>query len=331
MKLLFFVEQPYSFPILKPIQEECDKLGIEVAWFLYRLPESWLDSSDQVVRSTAEVKRFNPTAVVCPGNWVPFYWPGIKVQVFHGFGIEKKGHFRIRGFFDLYCTHGPITTEWYQREQSRSPHFRVVETGWPKLDHYDVTQSLMTQQKQQYRLLYAPTFSPSLTSTKDLFEPLAELAKRDDMDVVLKFHPMMARSIVQKYQDHKELLPFSGENDLCREILKADLVISDTSSAIVESMYFGKPVITYRTLKPSDHIYNIQSPNELEKAVEYCLENYQRQQKKGFDYVKKMHPYQDRRSSARVISAIKTFSKDGLAQLPVNVLRKLKVLLKNVK
>lgn len=46
--------------------------------------------------------------VLCPGNFVDFRLPGIKVELFHGIGIEKPSHYKIRRFFDLYLTSGPV-------------------------------------------------------------------------------------------------------------------------------------------------------------------------------------------------------------------------------
>src|SRR5262249_48392875 len=85
-----------------------------------------------------EVRAFAPDSVLCAANVVPPFFPGLKVQLFHGFSVDKRsherGHFRVRGLFDLYCTQGPDTTEPFRALAERLGHFKVVETGWPKLD-----------------------------------------------------------------------------------------------------------------------------------------------------------------------------------------------------
>ena len=57
-----------------------------------------------MLKSSEQVKFFSPDAIIVPGNVVPDFWPGIKVQIFHGLCEEKIGHYDITGFFDLYCT-----------------------------------------------------------------------------------------------------------------------------------------------------------------------------------------------------------------------------------
>ncbi len=97
--------QSYSFDILRPIQAEILRRGHQVAWFIAgsEVTEKQLKPDEIRLKTVAEVKAFNPIAVFVPGNIVPDFFPGAKVQVFHGLEYKKQGHFDIRGFFDLYC------------------------------------------------------------------------------------------------------------------------------------------------------------------------------------------------------------------------------------
>ena len=135
---LFYVTLSYSYSILRPIETELVKRGHAVAWFVRKDTEAekYIRPSDNVLRTVADVEKFNSDAVLVPGNSVPSFFPGVKVQVFHGFDSGKKDKFKIRGYFDLYCTQGPITTEGFkaQRRTVKKPTFDVVETGWSKLD-----------------------------------------------------------------------------------------------------------------------------------------------------------------------------------------------------
>ncbi|WP_394169180.1 CDP-glycerol glycerophosphotransferase family protein [Saccharospirillum alexandrii] len=328
-KLLFFVEQPYSFPILRPLEAAAKARGIEVRWFLYDLPASYLTPEEHRLPDTAAVNDYNPDAVICPGNWVPYFWPGHKIQVFHGFGIDKKGHFNIRGFFDLYCTHGPLTTSRFKAAEPKYGYFRSVETGWPKMDPYAAAVDTRTAITAPPRVLYAPTFSPSLTSTYALLEPLRELTKAGNADITVKFHPMMAEEQVTTYKaaqnDHFRVVE---NTDLLPALQQADIVLSDTSSVVAESLCIGKPVITLNTLHPGPYVLNITEPGELANAIHTCTEHYSERKDAGKAYADQMHPYQDGKSSDRVLDAIDNHLKEGhkgLKKLPFNWLRKRKV------
>ncbi|MHC4377266.1 MAG: CDP-glycerol--glycerophosphate glycerophosphotransferase, partial [Planctomycetota bacterium] len=199
-RFLFYIEQPYSYSILRPLQEEIRSRGDSAAWFLAgkHVSRDQLKSDELHLESVRAVREFDPQAVFVPGNVVPDFFPGLKVQVFHGLEWKKKGHFAIRGFFDLYCTHGPITTERFDQLAERHRSFRVIETGWPKLDPYlgqpeDGASTPPT-------VVYAPTFSPSLSSASALLPELTRLARAGRFRFQVKFHPKMERSVVEAYR-----------------------------------------------------------------------------------------------------------------------------------
>jgi hypothetical protein len=79
-RYLFFVNNNYCYPILKPLQVEILKRGGAVNWFVLETSTSQLSTGDVVLQTTKDVFRFNPDAVITPGNWLPYYFPGKKVQ-----------------------------------------------------------------------------------------------------------------------------------------------------------------------------------------------------------------------------------------------------------
>jgi len=110
LKYLFFVTKPYSFSILEPIDQFINKSNIgEIAWFTASTAKEIIPNG-KLLKTTEDVMAFNPDAVLVPGNIVPNYWPGIKVQIFHGIDDEVKGFYNINDKFDLYCTHGQEST-----------------------------------------------------------------------------------------------------------------------------------------------------------------------------------------------------------------------------
>lgn len=329
LRYLLFAELSYAFEILRPLQAAARRRGAEVAWFLNGPDAAQLRPDETLLRSVREVQAYAPDAVLVPGNEVPPFFPGLKVQVFHGLGIEKKGHFRIRGMFDLFCTFGPLTTGPFEQLARKHGWFKVVETGWPKMDPlFDQAAGQATGRPALARILYAPTFSPSLTSTPALAATIGRLAASRPWQWTVKFHPKMApehaapvraiRSDRLRVADDTQLLP------LLRE---ADVMLTDTSSAAAEFMLLGKPVVALRNRAPGPHLVNITDPAELEGALAAALEGRDPSAAAREHYARQMHPYRDGRSSERVLDAVEAMlagGRRGLRRKPLSLLRRLK-------
>ncbi|MEJ6474506.1 CDP-glycerol glycerophosphotransferase family protein [Pseudoalteromonas piscicida] len=323
---LFYVEQPYSFAILRPIQEAIRANGDVVKWFLKgnEVSSNSLRDDELELTRVEEVKAFNPRAVFVPGNVVPDFFPGAKVQVFHGLEYKKKGHFGIRGFFDLYCTHGPLTTAPFNQLAEKHGYFSVIETGWPKLDPYfDYTKC----DNKKPVLLYAPTFSPNLTSLEALYSHIKQLAESGLYKIQLKFHPKTKQQWQLMYAELESIEDFEiarGDN-LIPLIQQADVVISDTSSAVDESLLIGKPVITFNNHQPQDALINITDPQQLANAVQQALSLSETQKARIDQYILQVHPYRDGQSAERVLAATETVIAAGLKRKPLNLIRRYKI------
>lgn len=324
-RYLFFVMQPYSFDILRPIQKEIAQRGGESAWFLAGkdVSKSSLKTDEKLLSSVQEVKDYNPIAVFVPGNVVPDFFPGAKVQVFHGLEYKKKGHFAIRKFFDLYCTHGPLTTEPFNQLARQHKHFQVIETGWPKLDPYF---DFVKPKNPVPTLLYAPTFSPSLSSLPALHKAFKALIDAAQYKVVVKFHPKTQQAWRDLYHEleGKNLHVDHGEN-LIPLIQQADVVISDTSSAVDESLLLGKPVVTYNNSAPQPALLNFTDAENLPAFIETALNPSAEQKAKIEAYIQQVHPYQDGKSAGRVLDATDQAIAQGLMKKPLNLVRKYKI------
>ncbi|MEQ2353082.1 CDP-glycerol glycerophosphotransferase family protein [Pseudoalteromonas piscicida] len=323
---LFYIEQPYSFAILRPLQNAIRANGDVVKWFLKGkdVNSSSLAPDEAELLSVEDVKAFNPRAVFVPGNVVPDFFPGAKVQVFHGLEYKKKGHFGIRGFFDLYCTHGPITTAPFNQLAQKHGYFSVIETGWPKLDPYfDYTK----QENEKPVILYAPTFSPNLTSLEALHAQIKQLAESGKYKVQLKFHPKTKQQWQQMYIELETISDFeiAGNDNLIPLIQQADVVISDTSSAVDESLLIGKPVITFNNHQPQDALINITDAGKLSEAVEQALNLSHAQSERIELYIQQVHPYRDGKSAERILAATETVIAAGLKRKPLNLLRRYKI------
>lgn len=330
---LLFVSKSYSFEILRPLQAAIRARGDEAAWFLHGVAPDALRKGERLLRTVAEVRAFNPLAVFVPGNWVPDFFPGVKVEVFHGFGIEKRGHFRVRGFFDLYCTHGPATTMPYRALEQRHGYFRVTETGWPKMDPLFAPQGdsgfRVKNGIDRPLVLYAPTFSPSLTSAPQLVGAIAELSRTGRWHWVIKFHPRMAPEWIDAYRalagPH---LTIAADAQLLPLLLAAAVMISDTSSVVSEFLLLDKPVVTFRTKQPGSHVVDILEATQLEDAVTRALQRPAELMEAAQQFIADMHPWRDGRSSERVLAAVDRWieqGRDRLKRKPLNLWRRLQV------
>ena len=122
MKCILYIAKLYSIPIFKPLVDYLEKENHAFAFYASAkvkasFPSKW--DKAKLLSSLKEAREYKPDFVICPGNFVDFRIPGIKVQIFHGLGVEKKSHYKIRHFFDLYLTSGPLVTSRFKQRQKK--------------------------------------------------------------------------------------------------------------------------------------------------------------------------------------------------------------------
>lgn len=330
---LFYIAHNYAFEILRPLQQEIRSRGDNVAWFVEgnEINLDYFQPHEQIIDTVKQVVAFNPRAVFVPGNLVPDFIPGLKVQVFHGFEWKKKGHFRERGCFDLYCTQGPFFTQRFKQIRANHPHFTVIETGWPKTDTlFNATAYNWPNKRDVKTILYAPTFSPALTSANALFDEIAVLARNHkEWQWIIKFHPKMAKNLVQQYQSLSDTnLHVIETSELAPILQAADVIVSDTSSIITEFGLLNKPIVTFNNKEPEAHLLNISEAKDLFLIIDQALKADQTLLEKIKHNTSLMHPYFDGHSSSRILDATeKTILSPPieLKNKPRNLLRKLKM------
>ncbi|MDO5447177.1 MAG: CDP-glycerol glycerophosphotransferase family protein, partial [Prevotellaceae bacterium] len=234
--------------------------------------------------SIQEVYDFAPEANFCPGNIMPYYLPGVKIQVFHGYASEKKDHWVIRRYFDTYFTQGPYFTKGFERLAKKYKDFEVLETGWPRQDWifanlhtYDAErEQYMTKYGKKKVVLYAPTFSPSLTSLPYMREALRKFAETEDVVLLLKFHPLTAQKYIDEYKqlaEEVDNIVWINDFNVTKYMLMSDVMISDTSSTIYEFLLLNKPVITLRAVAKEKYWRDMKEPEELNAAYSDVLNN----------------------------------------------------------
>ncbi len=316
MRIVLFCENKYAVDILYPIYQEAMKEGDnQVLWYVHlpKIPEFPLKEQVDYTHSMQAVYDFSPEAIYVPGNIVPYYLPGVKIQVFHGYAAEKKDHWVIRRYFDLYLTQGPFFTQKFTELSHKYGDFEVKETGWPKQDWikkhwHDFDQErekLLKEHGRKQIVLYAPTFSPSLTSLPALKDALVHLVKEKDIVLLLKFHPLTSQEWIDVYKqlaEQEEHIVWIDDFNVTKYQLMADVMISDTSSTVYEFLLLGRPVVTYRTIAKDIYWTNITEVDQLSEAFEAAQHNEEDIARRRW-VVEHYDPYLDGKVCRRMLEA----------------------------
>lgn len=338
-KYLFYCTQLYCLSIFRPLQQVIRDRGYQAAWFFVdtRIGIEHLDADETLLKSVQEVKDFRPDAVFSPVTLVPDFFPGLKVHVFHGLATDqtgKKGHFRVRGVYDLYCTRGEEETRFFSEAAKKQPHFEVVETGWPKVDPLfsesntnDVRQELDTDKPVVF---YASTFSPSLTSAPYLVDTIRELSQAGRYHWIVTLHPKCDPELMNRYRDlaGPNLTFFESSQDVLPLIRAGDVMLCDTSSIAIEFMLLQKPVVTFRTKAPAPYVLNVTETSEIGPVLETALTRPDSLMDAIRRFTQAMHPYKDGKSSERVLEAVNALLDKGTGHLsnkPLNLWRKYRI------
>ena len=304
-RLLFYVEQNYSFDILRPLQAEARRRKHEVRWLVVGEASRKLPNpGEQAITSISAAITYGPDAVFAPSDRIPGFIPGLKVQVFHGINEDKRGEpIPERGLFDLYCTQSPAQAAMLLPLQAKRGYFQVVDTGWIKLDaileHRDATIHYTRPQ-----ILYASTFTPSLSSAKALLPEIKRLSQKPNWQWLVTLHPKMDPAIVAQYQSlENDNLKFFGTDKVIELLHRADIMVSDNSSILQEFLLLNKPVITFRNRAPHPCMINITATDQMEAAIAQALNPDEQLRKAVASYGPAITPHLDGQSSGRVLDA----------------------------
>lgn len=335
-KYLLFATLPYAYPILRPLQAEIRRRGGEAAWFLEPGCPDMLTADEQRLMSVQEVMAFHPIAVFSPVRYVPDFFPGIKVSVFHGYANRKRfeavdDHFTIRGCFDIYCSQGPSSTPTFRELERKYGYFRVYETGWPKADLYCTPEMQQLPHNERPVILYTSTFTRGLTSAPLLVEQIERLVEERPWEWIFMFHPLLDPAVSERYRQiaaTHENARYIGNTFDAEPLRRADVMLCDSSSIIIEFMLMDKPVVTFRNSHPGPFLLDVREPQEVEPALERALTRPDDLMAELRKYAFYQEPHRDGRCAARVIDAVDDFLArgfDGLKRKPLNLIRKWKM------
>lgn len=321
---LLFATERYALPILAPLAQALHASGHSVsAWFEDGAAGAELPGVPSVGLNQALALR--PRAVFSAANWVPPFIAGAKVQVFHGFNVQKRdsarGHFRVRGLFDLYCTQGPATTAPFQELAAREGHFVVAQTGWPKLDPLfrdDGGASAALRAPAQGRpvILFGSTFTERLSAAPHLHDQIAADIARGNRYWLLTLHPKCSEELFARYRALAgSNAAFVEPEQVMAAQRAADVLVSDTSSIVSEFVVQHKPVVTFRNRVPQPHMIDFDQPDALPVMLARALDPEPALMAEIQRYADDIHPYRDGRSSERVMAATEDFLAGKLGTL----------------
>lgn len=328
MKILLFCENKYAVDIVLPLQEEADRQGgHEVLWYVHqpKIPTFPLKDSVRWTHSIKEACDFHPDAVFSPGNIVPYYLSGVKCSIFHGYAAEKRDQFHIRNYYDIYMTQGPYFTQEFLKLQKKYKDFEVCETGWTRQDwtarhrhDFDAEREQLLREHGCKRIvLYAPTFSPRLTSLPTIKEDLVKLVEQKNILLLIKLHPLTQPAWVDEYRNlsaiHQNIV-FEDDFAVTKYMLMADAMISDTSSTIYEMLLLDKPVITLNTVSQNPYWLDINDASQLASAYDNVFNSQELTEKRQW-VIANYDPYTDGRCAERMLSAAADFiRRNGVPQ-----------------
>ncbi len=335
MKILFYVSKKYSIPIITPIVKYLKKTEHSFAFFMSKKVKNELTSElnkYELLQNIEETKLFSPDVVIAPGNFVDFRIPGIKVQIFHGLGVEKASHYKIRHFFDVYCTSGPFVTKKYENLQKRKKYFLVKETGWPKIDHIinypaNNLREKFNIPKEKKVILFAPTHSKKMQSAESLLPIIPNIINEDEI-WFLKFHELMNKELKSSIE-HSKNIKIIDDYDITPYLHLSDILITDTSSVAYEFIILDKPVITYRTHSRKNKGIDITQPPQLRGAIDRSLLDPQEFHQNRINHIAEVNPCIDGKISENLISTLETILSNNELKnktKPLNMFRKLQIL-----
>lgn len=330
-RYLLYGSVRYALAMLRPLQAVIRARGDEAAWFFDGGGADELTPDETLLPTVHDAIAWNPCAVLTSSIRLAHFIPGVKVYVFHGLDAGKGRHIHDRGYFDLYCTTGPADTRAFRELASRLGYFAVAETGWPKLDSF--LAALGPGDPPPVRtppvVLYHSTFSPRFSAAEILYGEVKRLSRTDRWRWIVTLHPKMNAATVAKYRALEgPYLRFADNDNVVDLFAQADMMASDTSSALLEFPLTYKPVVTFRNNRPGPQLIDIEDTAVFESSLERALSRPPELMSAVRAYADAIHPYRDGRSSERVLAAVDAFLADGTRTLkpkPRNLWRNLKM------
>ena len=108
MKIILFCQNPYALAINKPVSDAAIKRNYKVLWYIPDNVRVHLNFKVKHTNSLEELIKFEPDAIIVPGNEVPHYIRGVKGNWYKSVRLYKKLREEYFKDFKLGLLHGKI-------------------------------------------------------------------------------------------------------------------------------------------------------------------------------------------------------------------------------
>lgn len=321
---------------MRPLQEEIHRRGDIVAWYLEDSCSDLLEKHEIRLKTFDEVFRFNPIAVFVPGNWVYDFFPGVKVEVFHGYPMKKRIE-KLTTILpyvvgSIYIVHKvrvvhPISPIW-----KKTPLFQDIRNRLVQSRQFFNPKLPAEPHREKPTILYAPTFTKGISSAWEMTSVIEKLAKEKEWNWIITFHPKLDDAILRqqyiKLAEKYTNIDFRSVNKGLETFRESDILLCDSSSLIVEYMMLDKPVVTFRNTHPGPFLLDVQTKDEVGPAIERALTHPNELMQEIQKYTSYHESHRDGKNSARVLEAVDdfiTYHQGHIKSKPLNIFRKLRL------
>ena len=176
-------------------------------------------------------------------------------------------------------------------------------------------------------ILFASTFTPSLSAAEPLFDTIKDLIDKGNYNWLLTLHPKMAAATVDKYRSlHSPCARYFDSSRTLDLLQAADVMVCDTSSIIAEFQLQNRPAVTLNNRKPGPWLIDISSADQLESAISQALSPPPALLSAIEERNDAIHPFRDGASCQRILQALDQFEQlepPLSCRRPLNIQRKL--------
>lgn len=260
-KVFFDVEQLYYLPQYLPVYEELRRRGVDCKFIVYRQDQILPQLQALVAQQTWPLllisrEEAGKVYVAQRPDWVVFgnHNPhqntlphGTRsALLYHGIGVKECYYDPRLATMTVRFVEGAFRLRELQR---RYPNATFVDVGFPKLDPLFGPCAEAVGKSGRRTVLYAPTFYPS---SIELLPPEWPAALADCAVVIKPHFFSMAmpqyerqRRILERWAERFANVTLATVSDysLVPYMAKADILISEASSALFEFAALDRPVV----------------------------------------------------------------------------------------